>query len=292
MLARVAGKFVAEHGLQLWLIAKLLIKIAEAFVCRQVFQAQCPADVLQGVGFERPYQHQWAVLGFKNARQGHRRPVHLGVGHHDHRGFLHLHGEHGVVQGDADFLTHARACPVQQCQQNALHHVHAGRVVGQRRGVDRYRHRIVGPARHHATHGLRQHILPSLVGIGAAFAITGAHGINDAWVDLLAVFKPQAHALHHAGAEIIDHDVSIGDQSFDGRHLAGVAQVQCGAAFVAVEAAKNRVIGTVHRLEGRPAQIPRTFALDLENVCAIVGQHLGAHRPHHHLREINHPHAT
>ena len=170
--------------------------------------------------------------------------------------------------------------------------MHAGRVVGQRRGVDGHWNGFVGPARHHATHGLRQHILSTLVGIGAALAVTSTHGINDARVNFLTVFKTQAHALHDAGPKIIDHDVGICDQRFDGRHLAGVAQVQCGAAFVAVEAAKNRVVGTVHRLEGRPAQIPRTFALDLENVSAIVGQHLGAHRPHHHLREVNHSHAA
>ena len=163
---------------------------------------------------------------------------------------MHLHGEHGVVQRDADFLADARACPVQQRQQNTLHHVHPCGVVRQRRGVDRHRNGFVGPACHHATHGLRQHILSALVGVGPTIAVTGAHGINDARVDLLAVFKTQAHALHHAGPKIIDHDVGICDQRFDGCHLAGVAQVQGGAAFVAVEATKNRVVGTMHRLEG------------------------------------------
>ena len=103
--------------------------------------SQRGADVAQRIGLERADQHQRAVLRIEHARQRHRGPVDLGVLHHDHRGLLHLHRQHRVVERDGDLLALAGALALQQREQDALHHVHAGRVVGQRGRVDGDRHR-------------------------------------------------------------------------------------------------------------------------------------------------------
>jgi hypothetical protein len=129
------------------------------------------------------------------------------------------------------------------------------------------------------------------VGVGSGLAEAGAHRIDDARIDFLAVLVAQAQALHDAGTEVVGDHVGVGDQRLHQVHLCRVAQVDFHAALVAVQAAEDRVVLAGNRVEGRAAQVARALALDLDHVGAVVGEHLRAHRPHHDLGEIDHAHA-
>ena len=292
VLAGIAGVALAEDGLQRRLVLELLRQVAIARIGRQVVDFQRRADVAQRIGLEGAHHHQRPRAGVVHAAQGHGRPVDLGIGHQDHGGFLHLHRQHGVVQGHADLLALAGTRAVQQRQQDALHHVHASRIVRQRRRVDRDRHRCVRAPRHHAGYRLGQHVLAALECVGAGFAIAGADRVDDARVERLAIVVAQAHALHDAGAEVVDDDVGAGDQRLHLGHVRRIAQIQRHAALVPVQAAEDRVVGAGHGFEGGAAEIARALALDLDDVGAVVAQRLRADRPHHHLGEIDHAHAA
>ena len=60
---------------------------------------------------------------------------------------------------------------------------------------------------HDAAHRLREHVLAALVRVGAVEAEAGADRVDEARVDLLQLLVAEAHALHDAGAEIVDDDV-------------------------------------------------------------------------------------
>ena len=287
VIARPGAEALAEHSLQLGLVRELLLEVGEARLEREVGQLERGADVAQRIGLERADEDERVVGALEHARERHRRPVHFLVAHQDHRRFLHLHRQHRVVERDADLLALAAALALQQREQDALHHVHAGGVVGQRGGVGGHRMRRIGLPRHHAAHRLRQHVLAALVGVRAGLAEAGADGVDDAWVERAAGVVAEAHAVHHAGAEVVDDDIGAGDQRLHRRHALGVAQVEGDAALVAVEAAEDRVVDPLRRREGRAAQVAGAGALDLDHVGAVVAEHLGADRAHHDLGEVD-----
>jgi hypothetical protein len=74
--------------------------------------------------------------------------------------------------------------------------------------------------------------------------------VDDARIERAAVLVAQSHALHHAGAEIVDDHVRAGDQRAHGLHVLGALEIERDAALVAVEAAEHRVVVTGDRLEG------------------------------------------
>ena len=140
---------------------------------------------------------------------------------------------------------------------------------------------------HRAAHGLGKHVLAPLVHIRALQAEAGADRIDDARIEAAQIIVAEAHALHHAGAEIA-HD-----------HVCGLHQTQCrlsvrfrfqvqgDAALVAVQAGEDRVVAAVRVLAHAPArEVAGADALDLDDVGAVVAQHLGTARPHHHLGKV------
>ena len=65
------------------------------------------------------------------------------------------------------------------------------------------------------------------------------------------------------------------------------------AALVAVEAREHRVVAAVGVLADAPArQVAGPDPLDLDDVGAVVAEHLGAARTHHHLGEVEDPDAV
>ena len=205
-----------------------------------------------------------------------------------HRRFLHLHGEHRFEQRDGDLLAAAGLLALQQREQDRLHEMHAGGVVAERGRIDGQRLVVVALAPHHARQRLRENVLPALVGERPGLAEAGAEGADDARIDLGELVVAKAHALHHAGAEIVDDDVGVAHEIVDDRLAVGLAQIERDRALVAVEAAEHRIVEPVGIVGDRGArEIAGAGPLDLDDVGAVVGEHLRRARAQHHLGEID-----
>ena len=165
--------------------------------------------------------------------------------------------------------------------------MHAGSVISQRGRIGGDWQGFICLARHHATHRLRQYILPALVCIRPGFAVSGADRIDDGGIELAAIFIAQTETLHDAGAKIIDDHIGLRHQCFDGIDMRRVSQVESGAALVAVQAAKDGIVIACHRLKRGTAQIAGADTFDLDDIGAVIAQHLGADRAHHHLRKVD-----
>ena len=146
---------------------------------------------------------------------------------------------------------------------------------------------------HRAAHGLGKHVLAPLVDIGALQAEAGADRIDDAPVEAAQIIVAEPHALHHAGTEVAHNHVCGLHQAQRRLPVRLRLQVQGDAALVAVQAGEDWVVAAVRVLAHAPArEIAGADALDLDDVGTVIAQHLGTARPHHHLGEVENPHAV
>ena len=112
-------------------------------------------------------------------------------------------------------------------------------------------------------------------------------------IEAAQVVVSEAHALHHAGAEVAHNHVCGLHQAQRRLPVRLRLQVQGDAALVAVQAGEDWVVAAVRVLAHAPArEIAGADALDLDDVGTVVAQHLGTARPHHHLGEVENPHAV
>ena len=145
---------------------------------------------------------------------------------------------------------------------------------------------------HRAAHRLGENVLAALAHIGAVQAEAGADGVNDPWIDAAQVVIAEPHALHDTGPEVVHHHVRGLDEPQHRRPVFLRLQVERDAALVAVEAREHRVVAAIWVFADAPAgEVAPPGALDLDDVGAVVAQHLRAARAHHHLREVKHPNA-
>src|SRR6185503_12033973 len=101
----------------------------------------------------------------------------------------------------------------------------------------------------------------------------------------------EPHALHDAGAKIVHDRIGAIDEAAQQRLLLRIPQIEHDAALVAVEAAIDRVLQTRRVGIRRAREIAGAGTLDLDDVGAVVAEHLRGARPHHHLGEIDDPDA-
>ena len=274
--------------MELRTIANLQLEGREARVVGELRQVERRRDVAQRLGLERPHHDDRAIAGLEHAGKRHCGPVELAPAHQPSGAFLHLRSDHRIKQRHGDELSAPGLLPLQQCEQDALHEMHTGRVVGKGGTGKRKRHRRVGSARHHAAHRLRQNVLTALVGIGSGEPIAGAHRIDQPRIEPRERFVAEAHAVHHAGAEVADDNIAPLDQPQRGVARLRLARVEDDRALVAVERAEHRP-DEPRRIvrDGSARQIAGARPLDLDHVGAVISQHLGGARPHHHLGEVD-----
>src|SRR5208282_460657 len=139
---------------------------------------------------------------------------------------------------------------------------------------------------------LRQNVLSALVGERSLLSEAGAERGDDPRIDLGEPLIAEAHALHHAGAKIVHDDIGPAHEVVNDRLAVLLAQIEGDRSLVAVEAAENRIVEAVRIVGDRGTRkIARAGALDLDDVGAVIGQHLGGARSEHHLGEVDDAHA-
>ena len=218
-----------------------------------------------------------------------RAPGEIDAPHQRHRGLLHLHRQHGVVERHLDLLSLSRALPLQQREQDALHHVHARRVVGQRGRVDGERVRRVAFARHDAAERLGEDVLPALVRVGAGTAVAGAFRVDQPRIARVSARpsrgpsgpSPRRGNCWPPRPPLSSRRCTTALPSGDFRssameRLLRLSEEKTGFCGPAGSS-------PIDQRERSPEPIRST----LDDVGAVIAEHLGAAGPHHHLGEID-----
>ena len=134
-----------------------------------------------------------------------------------------------------------------------------------------------------AGQGLQGRPVAHVILVRAGVAETGHGDGDDVGFELLEAGVVQSPIAHDARAEIVDHHVGHRGEPFGEVDPTRVGHVDDRALLAAVEVAA----------EPAPprAQVQRVAPLDLDDLCALVGQNARRHRPGHHPGEIEDAHA-
>jgi hypothetical protein len=137
----------------------------------------------------------------------------------------------------------------------------------------------VGQAAHHLHHLVERGAV--LVGAGQEALVAD---VDQPLVVLRERGVVEPEPGQRAGLEVLCHDVGRQRQPARRGGTLGRLQVDADALLVAVEQREEAGAGTE-----QPARVVAVHRLDLDDLGAEVGQHHAAGRPHHHVRELDHP---
>ena len=193
-------------------------------------------------------------------------------------------GHRRLQERALDALSLARALPLVEGGEDALHSPHAGAEI-----ADGQAHRGRRPVRlsrdvHDPAHALRDQIEAALLAIGPIRAEAGKLGIDEARVLLLERLEAEPGPLHDGGAVVFHEHVHAGDELEEDLLAAGRLVIERQAFLVAVDVAEVGIAlaAVAHGARG----IARPGPLHLDHVGAHVGQDHGAVRPRHVLGQV------
>ena len=167
---------------------------------------------------------------------------------------LELKIEDRLHQADLNERARAGAGATGERGEQALREMIAADVVG-----DGEAHRdgaavsVTGEPRQ-ARERLDQQVLTGLGGPGARVAVAGDDAVDQARIDRAGGLPVQPELLHHAGAEVVCHDVGAGDERADLLKVGGVLEIGGVGPLVAVDGVKDEAVAVdEHVLDGNAA---------------------------------------
>ena len=150
-------------------------------------------------------------------------------------------GEVRLLHGKVDELPGAGAVPVQERRGNGCETTESGHRVrihlpGVQRGAA-----FVTQQRGHPAGWLdgaadARHVRPRPAG-----AVSGQARHHQIWLDGLERVVAEAQVAHHAGREVVRHEVHVRHQRLEGLNAGGVRQIQRDAPFVEIDRVVHRV---------------------------------------------------
>ena len=112
--------------------------------------------------------------------------------------------------------------------------------------------------------------------VGADLAVGGDGAVDEAGVELLQGFIPQAQAIHDAGAVALHQDVRVRDHLFEDRNGFRILQVQYQGLLAPV-AGHMREAGAVHHGHEETVVVPGDGLLDMDDFGVVIGQQGACH---------------
>ena len=199
----------------------------------------------------------------------------------------HLAVEHGDVH---ELAQPAAAAFLKRCE-NADHGVEAGGDVALRdAGTNGRPARLPGDA-HDAAHALHNHVQRPLAGIGAVLSEAGYGGVDDARVALRQDGVVEAQPAHGARRQVLDDHVRAVDEPEECVAASGHGQVECDAQLSAVDAHEVGALAVDEGAAGAGA-VANLGLLDLDDLCAEVGQGCARERARQDVRNVQHDHTA
>ncbi|MNZ90042.1 hypothetical protein D3C78_1089920 [compost metagenome] len=218
---------------------------------------------------------------------------------HEARSLVGQHGHAHVQQCHVDVLALARAVAGIQRRQHGVAGVHAGEYIdhghtGSQRAAAGFTVGMAGDA-HQAAHGLDHEVVARALGIGAVLAEAGDGAVDQARIEGLEAVVVEAVLPQPADLEVLHHHVGFQGHAAQQGLAFGVGHVDGDGALVAVAGREvsgfARVLAGIVLAEGRApvaGVVAGDGALDLDDVGAQVGQHLGAPGTGEHARQVQH----
>ena len=190
----------------------------------------------------------------------------------------------GLEQRGFDPLALAGLLPRLQGRQHADGEVEAGADVGdgERNAIGRA---VLGAGhRHQAGHRLDHEIEAAAAGIGSGLAEARDRAQHQPGIARVQGIPTQAQPLHHAGTEILQHDVGTVDQLPEDFQIGRILEIEPDAALVAVPQHEGRALALD---EGRRAAHGIALrAFDLDDVGAEVAELHAAERARQVRRQV------
>jgi hypothetical protein len=193
----------------------------------------------------------------------------------------------GIVERHVERLALARLVAMMQRQQHADHAVQSHAEIDQRRA---HAHRpgvLRAVDAHQPGHRLHSGVVAGQAAIGTVIAEAGDVAIDQLReLRLEHLLVADAPFLERAGLEVVDQDVGGLEQAQ--QHLAplGLGEVERRHALVAVHADEVRR-GAVAERRAPVAHLVALRRLDLDDVGAVVGEHLRAVGPAEHAGQVD-----
>lgn len=78
------------------------------------------------------------------------------------------------------------------------------------------------------------HVIPCGLCIRACLTVTSDTGIDETWVDFLAVLPTETHGSKLAGDVVFDEDISLGDKFVEDGKAIRILEVDRDRTFIAV----------------------------------------------------------
>ena len=140
---------------------------------------------------------------------------------------------------------------------------------------------------HGAGQRLHEVVLSGPRYVGARATVTRRRGVDQARIAFAERVVTEAETIHHAGPEVFDHDVRAVGEFEHALQVAGISQVDCDAALVAIEREKGVGFAVRSRSEDAPLAHPFAFLLlELDDVGAEVGKDLRRERALQQRRKV------
>ena len=200
-----------------------------------------------------------------------------------------LHPRHRAVeQRRVDHAACAGLMPRLQRTERADHAPLRGRPVVD--GGCTEGRRIVRPAgqRHHAAIGLQQRIEARRFAQRTLGSERPDRTIDQPRVQRAHHVGPDAQVADHAGTQVLDQDVGVGNQPLQLCDIVGILDVEGDGLLVAVHRVEQHRVAVDEERSPRPRVVAAIQLLDLDDFGAHVAEDHAGHRPRHRLPDFDH----
>ena len=169
---------------------------------------------------------------------------------------------HGVQQRDVDVLAATGAVAVAQCEQDAVHGVEAGQVIGDRHADPRRRAVPMAGDVHQPALALDDGVVARQVLLGADLSVAGDRAVDQPWIQRGDRLEAETEPGEAPRPEVLDQHVGRRDQAAEHGGAGVGLQVEGDALLAAVQAEEEgapAVAGAAPRRACRPrASAPRS----------------------------------
>src|SRR5262250_213703 len=189
-----------------------------------------------------------------------------------------------------DSLAAARPLLHAQGERDAVSRVHPRRHVRDgRAAAHAVRARLAGDGDHPALR-LEDEIESGAVPIRAVLTEAGDGAIDDAGVSLARHLIAEAEALEGARAIVLEHHVRALHEPEEELLAARMLEVDLDPLLVAMQAHEVRGLSAGQPRPPRARDVPRALGLELDHLCAEVGEHGRAERSGQRVAQIEDAH--